>query len=386
MVEEFKETKTIGYTTRIKQSLKLAILGIILFLGSFALLYWNEGRTDLSKIASKAIEVDSSKITTDQTLQGKLVFVTGRVETEEEIGDNLFLKPDKFIALKRTVEMYAWVEKRETKSKTNVGGSETRETTYRYYKQWTENPPSASSFKYPEGHTNPEKTLESEYFYAKEAKIGAYYFNPQNIILPQLRKLFLSPEKLVLNENVVLANDTYLFIKNSPNGTFENPQIGDLRISYSALPSGFQGTIFGQLKDDRIEPYFYKDNRPIYRLFLGTRNEAVAKLRSEHVTSIWIFRFLGFFMMWTGLLLCFGPISVLLDILPIFGTLSRIIVGIFTFLVTLSLTLVTILISKILHNIFSLIFASLVTIALSLFLLKKIVKKRKMSIPQSPVS
>jgi hypothetical protein len=59
--------------------------------------------------------------------------------------------------------------------------------------------------------------------------------------------------------------------------------------------------------------------------------------------------------MWFGLMALFGPISVFLDVLPIFGSISRGGIGAITFVVSLVLSVVTILISMILHNLIALI-------------------------------
>ena len=378
MPDQFTTTTTTGYGSRIVNSIKGVVIGFILFIASFGLLYWNEGRVDLSDIAKTATEIISSEINTDPALAKKLISTTGTINSNEIIGDNLFLQSSAFLALERRVEMYAWKEDQETKNKTNTGGSETSETTYTYRKEWMERPESSSNFRYPEEHENPQKSLESSTSKVVEATIGVYNFNPLTVMLPDFEKIPLNAQNTTLREGVILANDSYLFMRKSQTGTFENPSIGDLRISYYALRSGFTGTIFGTLNNSRIESYVDQDGNNLYRIFTGTREQGIAAYHSEYTTVLWILRLVGFLMMWFGLMALFGPISVLLDILPIFGSLSRSLIGIMTLAISLILAIVTILVSMVLHNFIALIIALVVTvIAMVIFFI--VIKKKKMN-------
>lgn len=362
MPDQFTDVTTTGYGGRIINSINGVVIGLILFVVSFGLLYWNEGRVDLSNIAKTATEISSTTVSTDSSLTGKLISTTGIVNSDQIIGDNLYLKPDRFIAVERKVEMYAWVEKSESRSKTNVDGSKTIVTTYTYSREWTERPESSSNFKHPEGHENPQKTLDSYTNKVTTATVGVYNFDPQSATLPNFSKLPLNSQNVILSPEVALANDTYLFVRKSENGTFDSPQIGDLRISYNVLYPNFEGTIFGKLSGNKIDPYFDKDGNRLYRVFIGTRDAGIATLHTEYTTLLWILRLVGFLLMWFGLSALFGPISVLLDILPIFGAISRSVIGLITFVVALVLTIVTILVSMVIHNIVALIIALVITV------------------------
>ena len=379
MPDQFTDVTTTGYGGRIINSIKGVIIGLILFIVSFGLLYWNEGRVDLSNIAKTATEISSATISTDASLSGKLISTTGNVNSDQVIGDNLYLSPDKFIAAERQVEMYSWVEKSESHSRTNTGGSETTETTYTYSKSWEENPKSSSNFKHPEGHENPQKSLDSYTNKVTAATIGAYNFDPQSVTLPNFSKLPLNSQNVTLSDGAILANDSYIFIKKSADGTFDRPQIGDLRISYHVLRPGFEGTIFGKLSRSKIDLYFDQDGNNLYRLFIGTREQGISTLHTEYTTLLWILRLVGFLLMWFGLMALFGPISVLLDILPIFGAISRSIIGVATFLVAFVLTIVTILVSMIAHSLIALIIALVIAIGAIIAFLVMWKNKKKAS-------
>ncbi len=380
MPDSFSETTTTGYGSRIIDSIKGVVAGLIFFVVSFGLLYSNEGRVDLSNIAKTATEISSAVVGTDSSLDGKLISTTGVVNSDQIIGDNLFLNPDKFIAVEREVEMYSWIEKSESRSKTSTGGSETTETTYTYSKGWEENPESTSDFKYPEEHENPQKSLDNYTNKVTIATIGAYNFDPQSVTLPSFSQLTLNSQNTALSGGATLADDSYLFIKESESGTFDSPQVGDLRISYHVLRPGFDGTIFGKLSESKIDPYSDQDGNNLYRVFIGTRDQGIATLHTEYTTLLWILRLLGFLLMWLGLSILFRPISVLADILPIFGTISRSLIGGITFLVAFVLSIVTIFISMLLHSLIALIIALVVTVGVLIAFFIVIKNKKKATI------
>ena len=393
MVDQFTQTTTTGYGSRIVNSIKGIIFGLLLFVASFALLYWNEGRVDLSSVAKTATDISSSAVNQSDvnTLNGKLVSVTGVVNSSENIGDNLFLNPGNFIGVERKVEMYSWVENKKTTSNNNMGGSSTDTTTYSYTKDWKESPASSGNFQYPDGHQNPQKTLDNYNGYATSATVGAYYFDPPNITLPKFSKVQLSAQNTTLSNGAVLANDSYIFIPQNSGSNFGNPMVGDVRISYYVLKPGFNGTILGALNVGTINQYSDQKGNNIYRLFAGTRAQAISTLHSEYTTISWILRLVGFLMMWFGLSLLFAPISVLLDILPIFGELSRVLIGVIAFLVSLVLTIVTILISMVAHSIIALIITLVITVAVIVAVLiflreKKKAKSQPAIPPQTPTA
>ena len=103
------EVTTKGYFSRIGDAVKGVVFGLILFLGAFGVIYWNEGKVDISEIGKTAAKVSAE--TVDISADGKLVAVTGKAVSTEKLGDSMFLKPADYLAFSRSVEMYAWVEK-----------------------------------------------------------------------------------------------------------------------------------------------------------------------------------------------------------------------------------------------------------------------------------
>ena len=59
MPEQYTEVTRKGYGTRIGESITGILFGLILFIASFVLIFWNEGRYDLSKLARTAVEIEA---------------------------------------------------------------------------------------------------------------------------------------------------------------------------------------------------------------------------------------------------------------------------------------------------------------------------------------
>jgi hypothetical protein len=97
-------------------------------------------------------------------------------------------------------------------------------------------------------------------------------------------------------------------------------------------------------------------------------------LHSEHVFMKWLLRIVGFLMMWFGLSMFFGPISTFLDVIPIFGTVSRGLIGVILFFVTLPLAIITILVSVLVHN---LIVLAVVVVAVLIITMALLFRKKE---------
>ncbi len=382
MPDQFTTTTTTGLGGNIVKSIQGAIFGLIIFIAAFGVLYWNEGRVDLSSIARTAVEISSATVNADPSLSGKLVSTTGTVSTGELIGDGLFFNSGNYLAVGRTVEMYSWVESQSSSSHNNVGGSTTTTTTYSYSQKWTDNPASSSDFKEPQGHQNPQKTIGDSINKATSATVGVYNFDPSNAILPSLTAVQINSQNTTLSQNAILSGG-YVFVPANTNDSLVQPGIGDLRVSYSILQPGFSGTIFGSLNGNSIGSYTDQNNNTIYRLFAGSRGAGIATFHSDYELWLWIFRVVGFLMMWFGLSMLFGPIIAVLDILPIFGEITGFLISIITFLVALILTIVTVVISMILHNLIALIVSLVIVVVIIVAFLIFLRERKKNSKPAS---
>lgn len=331
-----------NFSNRIMNSFVGVLFGLALFLGSFVFLFWNEGRDDISRLAKQAVELRPGVV--DASYEGKLVSVTGVVDSQELLTDGLFLKPARFLELQRKTEMYGWIEKQERKS----GGSEEQQISYDYYRDWVENPKLAGDFKVSAGHENPSKTIASFSKYAERGTVGAYSFKPEDVSLPPSARVPLGDADIQAGSGI-RSND-FMFVRKSEGGTPDAPQVGDIRASFHGLRPGFDGTIFGELKGSEIRAYAGENGERLHRLFAGGRNEAISRMRSEYRASLWIFRVLGFLLMWAGIGLILNPVSAVLGIVPFIGSISRYFLWLVTFGAALVLSVLTITVSLVLHS------------------------------------
>lgn len=367
MSDQYQEVTVVGWGENIGGSCLGVVLGIILFFSSFFVLWWNEGKVDLSQVAKTAVVLSADSATPNA--EGQLVSLTGAITANEKLGDNLFLQPGDYIFIDRTVEMFAWNEDEDTNTEKHWGGSKTQTKTYTYHPIWTPEPERSSEFRYPQGHENPAKAIPDQFFKVKAARIGRYALdttkfdyatNHQDNCTEQVNshhwktggavnlntgRLSLNTQNTKPSPNVTLVGD-YLF---KGTGSPQAPVVGDLRICYATLPVNTTVTVFGKLESGQIVPNLHNDTY-FYRLILGTHDQAIAALQQEHQIWTWVFRAIGFLMMWIGLAISAAPISALLDVIPLLGTLAEAVTGVASFVAALVFSVITILVSQLAHS------------------------------------
>lgn len=241
--------------------------------------------------------------------------------------------------------MYAWEEEKETRTQEEFGGSEVRETIYTYTKVWTENPEDSSRFYRSSEHVNPPMAFSSQLFRVSQAQ--NYRIGMQDLQIETPYAVPLEPRTLIPGIPARVEG-SYVF---KGRGTLANPQIGDMRTSYTALHSGTQVTVFGRLATpNSLESYLGPRSIRFYRLFASDRFAAIERLAAEHNALTWILRFVGFLMMWIGADSFFVPLHTMLSIFPFLSGLGRSMTRVVTFFIALVLTGTTILVSSIVHN------------------------------------
>src|SRR5947209_9808464 len=109
MSDKYVETTTRGFGGRIFDSIKGVVAGVVLFLLSFPLLWWNEGRAvqtadSLSEGESNVVSVSADRV--DPANESRLVHVSGTATTTESLSDPVFAVSLPALRLVRDVEMY----------------------------------------------------------------------------------------------------------------------------------------------------------------------------------------------------------------------------------------------------------------------------------------
>ena len=363
MSNSYTKTTRNSWGSRIANSFMGVLFGLLLIPFSIWGLWWNEGQPDLSVIAQASIAVDASQVNLDT--EGQFVAVTGTLKSDTALADEPWMQAGDYVSLYRRVEMYAWEESTSTtETEDTIGGGSTTSTTYSYNKTWTESPQNSSNFEYPAGHENPSKPLDSQSQSVENATIGAYQIAAREITLPDGERI--TPQPGTLPDGYVLQGE---YIYNRAEAA-NNPQVGDIRISIDALKSGITVTALGQQQGKQIVRQEV-DKQEFYRVFVGSRDDALATLHTEYLIRIWLIRVLGILGIFIGLQLIVGPIG---RILGVIGILGKAVDGIFGFInaiVAIAIGVAVIIISQIFHNIWLLLIAIALIIAGVVYYLRK---------------
>lgn len=332
--DSFTEVTSSGWLSRIGKSITGVLVGLALTVGSFPLLWWNEGRsvkTYQGLVEGEKIAITVPADAVDAANDGKLIHLSGRAEAKDQVADPVFgLSTAGTIKLRRIVEMYQWVEKKSTKTKTKMGGGEEKVTEYTYSKEWDEKIHDSANYRKP-GHTNPQPAYTTEMFLSSDATLGAFVM-PRTMIegWRDLRPVSAAAEDLAPDfREKVLAQNGWFYLK----GKAEPAELGDLRIKFESIPAGDASVLARQVKQT-FEPYTTKVGTQISRISSGvlSKEAMFAAAQAENTMMTWLLRGGGLLMMFIGLLSIFQPFKVLADVLPLAGKVVGAGVGVVAFL------------------------------------------------------
>ena len=346
MVDRYTEVTRTGWGKRIGQSLSGALIGGLLFLASFALLWWNEGRAigearALEEGAGAVVDVGIDAV--DPEREGRLLHVTGAVDARPEARDEATGIAVDALQLRRVVEMYQWVEKRSSKEEKKLGGGSETVTVYDYEQEWNDDPIDSGDFKKYETHANPSDwPLRSDSFAAGEVTLGAF------VLAQPVRDALGSWQDLPAQITAQLPEQFGEF-RRMANGVLyrgadpERPQIGDMRVRYEYQPEATYSIVAKQT-GGMLDRYVASNGREV--LLVEDGSVPAAKMfegaQSRNSLITWLVRLGGTVLMWIGLSMVFAPISRVLDVLPMLGTIGSWGIGLVTGLISLLLSLTTI--------------------------------------------
>lgn len=398
MSDTYTTTTRQGWGSRLGGSLKGILVGIVMFVASFVLLWWNEGRTvkqtrALNEGGKAVVDVAADRV--EAANEGALVHVVGVATNLESLEDAAFGVSADALVLRRHVEMYQWVEHSKTSQKVAMGGAETTTTEYSYEKAWTEGRQASEHFARPEGHENPAQKYESEYWVAR-AKLGAFDLPGERLLgIGGAERIAWEPEWVPAAERVALreaeiaaakagagaeveqsaegadgetaaevsaaaselaplsleaeqALDAAKPLKKVRNGFYygknpDVPEVGDLRIEFTEVKARDVSVVAAQ-QGSGFGAWAAKNGRTIFLMSDGRRSaaEMFESAHSANKLLAWLLRLAGFALMCFGLKGITYPLKVLADVLPFLGSVVGWLMGTASFLVALPLTLLTI--------------------------------------------
>lgn len=341
------EVENISWFSRIMDSIKGVLFGLLLFVVSFPVLFWNEGRAvkrakDLEEGRGAVIEASLEDI--DASQDGKLVHLSGRAETEATLRDPELGVTAEALRLKRTVEMYQWLEDSETRTKKKVGGGKKKVTEYTYRQDWSANWADSSGFKEVEGHQNPPMPYRNVAVDADDVTLGDRKLSSRLIAqiggfgpfpVTKDRVTGLGESKRPLHES-----QGGIYVGQDPN----QPKVGDLRIRWQTAPEAEISVLAAQAGDS-FSAWTTPSGRTLEQnLEMGTvsASDMFGRLEAENETLTWILRIAGFFAMFLGISLVLRPFSVVADVLPILGSLVGAGAAIAALVLSVPLSLITI--------------------------------------------
>lgn len=330
-----------SWGSRFAGSLAGILIGILLFLASFPLLVWNEGRAvdaivALDAGAGMVVSVPADAV--DRGNEGRLIHVTAMAAATGPLLDPVFAAggPD-LLRLERRVEMYQWLERKESTTETSVGGKETTRTTYSYTRGWSHEAIDSSAFQRPEGHANPAMPYRGQVVDARPVKLGAFTLDPA-----QLRQIDAFEPLAPTADRALPAGfrrDGDLVLRGDP----QSPQIGDLRITFRAVPAQTVSVVARQ-SGGGLAAYRAPNGHVIDLVRIGDHDAAsmFRQAKADEALLTWILRGAGFLMMLFGIALLSSPLAWLASVLPFLAGFVNFAALLVAIIVAVPLTLLTI--------------------------------------------
>lgn len=334
-----------SWFSRIASAFVGLVFGLILFIVSFPLLFWNEGRAvnrinALEEGSGAVISISSTQI--DPAYDQKLVHLSGFANTDETLSDTEFGVSENALKLRRDVQIYQWQENTSTKKRKKLGGGEETITTYSYEKVWDDALIDSSRFE-KSGYDNPQNiAFQAQSKFAQNVSLGAFALPSE--LVSKVRNY--QPISIDPNAKTNLPSGT----KASPyNGGYyigddpEEPQLGDLRLTFSKVVPQ-QVSVVAQQTGGTFQEYATSNGGDILLLETGevTAQAMFETALTENTILTWILRGAGLFCMFLGLTLFLRPISVIADVVPLFGNIAEAGIGVVSFLLAITLSAVTI--------------------------------------------
>ncbi len=324
MSHEFRDEVTRSWTERLAQSVSGALLGVFLFFGCIGLLWWNEGRAvdraaTLMNGRNLVVTVPADR--PDAANDGKLVHLAGMATTAQTLDDPIFRVKAQALRLVRNVEMFQWIEERETRTVKQLGGSEREETIYRYRTAWSDTPVDSSAFKLASEHRNPAMPFRRAAFQAGDVTVGGFRLNSRFCDMLSGEAEYPLTDAVQARLPPSLAADFRLFGSDLIKGDPADPRVGDIRVHYTWI-APTEISVVGRQEGSSLGPYRTATGT-LELLSMGIVDADVmfADAEDENAILTWALRIAGIVFIGVGFALILGPLVRLADVVPLIGTL-----------------------------------------------------------------
>ena len=307
-------------------SLKGVIVGLLFIVLAPVGLWFNEKNAvetaaALTEGAGKVVHVEEAK--KDPTTTPKLVHVWGKADTKDTLKDPDFGVSAVAIKLERHVEMYQWKQEKHERTEDTVGGSKKTITTYTYKLVWDDDEINSSEFndKDPK-YRNPPMAMKKMTFKSQNVTLGDYKLSESLI------DMINNSQQLSITEVMTNSFPDELKAKYKAangilqSGTPGNPQVGDLKITFK-VTNPQDVSLVSCTMNGEFTPYKASNGHEVQLLECGKFDAPMMFQHAQDANAMmtWIFRLLGFVVMWIGISLIIAPIREFAGAIPLFGML-----------------------------------------------------------------
>ena len=422
MVDKVTVSSHHSYGSRVGNSFKAILWGIILVIVSIRLLAWNEKNYVETKAALKEWAEIVQEANIDQInpdLEWQEIHISGETASNAEaLKDNIFWVVTDNLKLKRTVEMYQWYEEEHEECHDNYWWSEDCETTYTYDKKWSDDHISSNSFYQTANHENPS-TWDYESDERVKEPITLWAYTLANVFVNQLtdyKTINLSEQNINIpdkyqviagqttqsNWTVEDNNNSYLYgdsetttTTSASNERFHingdviyiwldpsKPAVWDLKITFSSVNPSTVSVVWKQMGSD-LTSYKVSNWRNINLLSQGnvSAEDMFIEAQKENKMMTWIIRIIWLILMYCGFASIFKFIETLAKVIPFLANIIWVWTGIIALWLTLIVWFLTIWIAWLAVRPVIWI-CCLVVAAAWIFLLVKSKKDKKESTPE----
>lgn len=347
--DSYRVTSSTSWFGRIGSSIKGVVIGLILLVISFPVLFFNEGRAVSTRKSLEQGEkslVNTTADAPDPKNDGKLVYFTGEAKAQGELTDPDFQVSAEALRLERVTEYYLWQEQKKTETKKKLGGGEETVETYSYKKAWVNNPIDSSSFHRSADYSNPQPAIRGASWSASPVTVGEYTLSAGLVSqIDNFTNLGVADEGQrpeTLGGKKVQLVDGGFYLGANPS----SPEVGDVRVSYQVALPGTVSVIAQQHSGNQLEAFKADAGDTIQMLETGSKSSQ-AMFQTAHDNNkimTWVLRLVGFALMFIGFCLLMKPLSVLADVVPLFGNIVEAGTGIIALLLsgTISFTVIAV--------------------------------------------
>lgn len=343
-----------GFLERLSETAGGTVLGVGLFFVSIYVLFTNEGRalqtaSSLDEGLSQVVSVDSFSGFDPQN-NNRLVHLSAKLRTLQPLHDPNYRVVLQAVKLKREVEMYQWVEYRDSKDYQENGETKT-ETTYTYNTEWKSELINSRNFDKEIGHQNPSAmAVESVTVVAPEVRVGPFILSKGLVEqVNNFQTLSLRDFPLSNLDPFLSIHEDYFYHTQNPR----RPEVGDVRVSFSFAglcgETSYLGpaqtvSVVAMQRGEQLLPFKTKSGDTLEILYLEdlSAEEVFEKEHKHNSLKTWGLRAAGWALMFLSIQLTMRIIYTLVDWVPLLRDLVSVGLKIFALCISCSLSLLTI--------------------------------------------